>query len=742
MAPVAGVPKRVPCHQCGNPVFLAERLTIGKLLYHRTCLRCARCKSQLTPGSFYETEIDGVFCCETCPDEENLLANKLRNGMDEVDNVAAADVQRQSFREKIAIFQTDGRGLLQKSLSDEEKSKSLKRINDFLTKKENERNEATAAATASSSLVYDDESESEEESSNNSDVIKSAGGNGGYRAWSPKNDDSDDSDDNDDVTVPPPLPNSPPPPDIDATDEKINLISVLDSQLAPTDNNVTMPSIESQLPMDKTSLTIKLNLDNTENMKILDKNLIIDTPATTCETSHTLNTNQQQIIKTTSTTTITDATENDNTVTVCEQKMNNLKETNNMPSDALNNFNNVTKEHDNNNRTNNIQQKQEKTGDDIENGIDSKAQVILLSGATAANGTEVVDIRDAADTEKSNIYRTSSVVRNRLSQFEALLENEQKRASNWTSKPGHSRTSSNDSRKLRTTKSIDANNPMLNDMNAFKSLSNPNVQENNTDNSITNNLNMNVPSADQLNVKSNENSDLPHIKATDSKNSNNNFDKVNNLSYHKIIKPTAMIENMNVDAITEDTTNNGDNISINTNVKEANAINAENRPVPLKRNIVNELTDENMVKATKIGSLPPTPSKRKNKLLINNENDGAIEESLFELTNEQISEITDRPQQKPIPRIELQTETIDEQNGATATTTDENVKYPVNLNPFGSDDEDGDDAQVKIRSKSNNIQKVDTSNPFDSSDDEIELLKETTPRKIASQNQRQTVQFR
>ncbi|XP_067213300.1 MICAL-like protein 1 isoform X2 [Linepithema humile] len=61
--------RRDPCAACGLPVFLAEKLLIARLPYHRTCFRCARCGNQLTPGNYYETE-EGQYCCETCPDEE------------------------------------------------------------------------------------------------------------------------------------------------------------------------------------------------------------------------------------------------------------------------------------------------------------------------------------------------------------------------------------------------------------------------------------------------------------------------------------------------------------------------------------------------------------------------------------------------------------------------------------------------------------------------------------------------
>lgn len=139
MSPVVGVPKREPCQKCGYPVFLAERLSVGRALYHRTCLRCARCDSQLTLGSFYETETDGEFCCETCPDEEangkqNEKSNNTGTSLDKdtVDDYQMQmDPTRKSFSEKLAMFQTNDKALLQKSLSDEEKSKSLQRLSEL-----------------------------------------------------------------------------------------------------------------------------------------------------------------------------------------------------------------------------------------------------------------------------------------------------------------------------------------------------------------------------------------------------------------------------------------------------------------------------------------------------------------------------------------------------------------------------------------------------------------------------------
>lgn len=171
--------KREPCQKCNLPVFLAERLVLGKKLFHRTCLKCARCQSQLTPGSFYETEVDSEFCCETCPDEEKEFALKKRLKSD----VPVHDDVNKSFTEKLAMFQTDGKGLLQKSLSDEEKSKSLKRLTEFYSSQEqtykantalssfiNNQVDTDQSVTSTSSIKSDDSSSSsDEESEENED---------------------------------------------------------------------------------------------------------------------------------------------------------------------------------------------------------------------------------------------------------------------------------------------------------------------------------------------------------------------------------------------------------------------------------------------------------------------------------------------------------------------------------------------------------------------------------------------
>ncbi|XP_058821793.1 MICAL-like protein 1 isoform X2 [Topomyia yanbarensis] len=124
-----GVPKREPCRACGNPVFFAERISFEQKLFHRSCLKCARCGAQLTLGSFYETETDGEYCCETCPDEEIQLAERRRSmssesGVTSTVNGGSREnvrISRSSkLLERISFFESA-------PLSDEEKTSKLVR---------------------------------------------------------------------------------------------------------------------------------------------------------------------------------------------------------------------------------------------------------------------------------------------------------------------------------------------------------------------------------------------------------------------------------------------------------------------------------------------------------------------------------------------------------------------------------------------------------------------------------------
>uniref|UniRef100_A0A182VHP5 LIM zinc-binding domain-containing protein n=1 Tax=Anopheles merus TaxID=30066 RepID=A0A182VHP5_ANOME len=137
-AAFVGVPKRASCNRCSNPIFLAERISFGEKSYHRSCLKCARCGTQLTVGSFYETETDGEYCCETCPDEEIQLEQRREssaspdgssaNVTGDGTPVAAAaasiglpkNVRSSKLLDRISFFESA-------PLSDEEKSSNLER---------------------------------------------------------------------------------------------------------------------------------------------------------------------------------------------------------------------------------------------------------------------------------------------------------------------------------------------------------------------------------------------------------------------------------------------------------------------------------------------------------------------------------------------------------------------------------------------------------------------------------------
>ena len=54
-----------------------QRLNVAGRILHRSCFRCARCKSQLSIANYYETEKEGIYCCEMCPDEENVRETEI-----------------------------------------------------------------------------------------------------------------------------------------------------------------------------------------------------------------------------------------------------------------------------------------------------------------------------------------------------------------------------------------------------------------------------------------------------------------------------------------------------------------------------------------------------------------------------------------------------------------------------------------------------------------------------------------
>ena len=522
MAHVVGVPKREPCQKCGNPVFLAERLPIGKALYQRTCLRCARCDTQLTPGSFYETENDGEFCCETCPDEEHKR----------VDQEATAE-SRKSFQDKLAIFQSDGKGLLEKSLSDEMKSKSLKRLSDIFSQ-----NVSTNGGGASGEVpgVIDAESDSGAESDSSADTDVSA----------------------------PPLPLTAPP----IFDADSSIPQIIDD---PVEQQIPAISHQSESqPNPPQTITSHSSLEQ----------LALSRPTSTTETVPPTK----------------------------DVEGNSEKSFHAEPSNELQSVANVTKD----------------TNEQHEN-----------------HDQRVND----EETKPNQNIPNNQMVRSRLSQFEALLENEEKRQS--------LRNPSNviDKQAMR------CQNDCKNDENLNEQLSNENV-----------------PTVDQLTIS----------------------DKFSELNVNSDV--CLKVENENeIESKSENESEANHHNELAT--EEPLSIDSYSKPIPMKRNSKDS--------SSGVCSLPPTPMKRKSKSPSAGESVTAdviiSENQVIAGTSIPIGEAEKAP--NLAEDIQVNSETI---------------KYPEDLNPFGSDDENDkiEDPRVAIESKS----KV-TSNPFDSSDEEVELLK-------------------
>ncbi|XP_061391881.1 MICAL-like protein 1 [Musca vetustissima] len=243
MAHVVGVPRRDPCRKCQLPVFLAERLLVGKKVYHRTCLKCARCGSQLTPGSFYETEVDEQYVCETCPDEEvtndpganieraTSPVQMRRNQLEGESNFATAATTsnarsvRSSIRDRLAFFEKQQQQqqhdpldrdskLLQKSLSDEEKSKSLQRMEKKATDNPSTSSGGYKMNSALSNFLndtVDNEPDDDGETDPDRDEDESESLSSSIQNSKMETSDSEETDDLTSVSLPPELPKSLPP---------------------------------------------------------------------------------------------------------------------------------------------------------------------------------------------------------------------------------------------------------------------------------------------------------------------------------------------------------------------------------------------------------------------------------------------------------------------------------------------------------------------------------------------------
>lgn len=703
MAHIVGVPKREPCKHCGLPVFFAERLNINGSLYHRKCLRCARCDSQLTPGSFYETEVDDVFCCDVCPDEEKKIP--LDNNNVEhlsVLSTQAGDEQRQSFSEKLAMFQsTNGKGLLQKSLSDEEKSKSLKRLTELYSKNCAHDTNDIRQHTSESKDSQIDDGKNDDEITDDTDVI----------TFDNINEDNDNE--------PPSLPKTLPP-----SFDPANTVEVAKPKLPPIPSKANVlnklyginkmekmhhGNVKSDASTSNPNIQKQTNLEKSTNAN--EQSLQI-----TCDASEEKHMDTPNAPKTV-------PQIDDEKVKSIES---NLNTNNSLPLDALNSFTNVTKENtefievsqqndnvhqekrdfnsiDNNddgdngdyndNKNNSIEQstniksvsRLESLTDESNHPIEitnseqkieqepEKKEELLSIGRNDCNENKPIDVNvDKYDTNKLETItdlrvRSSSIsdndsqkmVRSRLSQFEALVQS----SSELKQTPHHS--------------------PRLN----RNSIAAENVRRQCNERKKSIDDKINVTNATEATPQMN-------VELEPSTRLSLNADDENNVTSNASISADS------------------DKI---LNTLETNDFDLK-KPVPRQRAALNVHLDEDAA------SHPPTPSKRKQKAV-------ASSEKLADKceTNESNSNSANIDDPKELPQSSMSIENHELKN--------DEMKYPNGLNPFGSDDEQ--DANDEQNDSLKPIQKRRESlNPFDSEDDEIELLKESRTDKNVPINHR------
>lgn len=740
MAQVVGVPKREPCQKCGNPVFLAERLIIGKSLYHRTCLRCARCDSQLTLGSFYETEIDGEFCCETCPDEEKKIQISQRLSGDQVDDIDRTSESRQSFSDKLTMFQPVGKGFLQKSVSDEEKSKSLKRLSEMYSKNGQESNTeplktqsvASDSDSENSSSLDSDGDEEEDDDKPPVPITKP-----------PSLTTSDESD----TDIRPPLPSTKPPP----IASKLNVLQKIQAGNSKFNNNnnnsnrFVLASASKASNNNGTVITAKPSHETSVNEDHHQQHNLDAMPITESQLSHLNSSINDTTTFLSNVKNLDDkisfnrnaesSTSPTNDVNVFAQSpinkeinknlnLNNIVKLNDntMPSDALNSFTNVTKEENNydaNSEEQKVEEKHEKqrveeklNGKEINDRLqtsisDSNESNIINRDNLNDSNNDNIDI-NSANVERrqvnnnSNNNRNSNMVRSRLSQFEALLQTEPQRS--------------------------DSNR------NSIKSFNHSKFNTISTNNS--NNASKPIETTHQTNESSSEENNHSSID-------NNDINNFNELTItadndNKVPMDDQLMFNKNIETIENDNNDNKNlnteqseierNLSYHTDEMESNAqqqpTSVDNKPVPVKRVTKDASCIENDTLT------PPTPLKRRSKIAAT-----ALPSSSASASNDQLNidknKITyNKINEEVSPKKVFET-VAGEPVRKIEEKKDEKIKYPESLNPFGDDDDEEEPVTMRNKNQqfsdaSKQSKAKDTSNPFDSSDDEIELLRDTS----------------
>lgn len=743
MAPVVGVPKRERCKQCGEFIFFAERLAVDGACYHRKCLRCARCDSQLTPGSFYETEVDGVFCCETCPDEEKKLQ---RFGTNNNNNDGTADdgdddssgnrnrknsnssaiehqlqplspsEQRQSFSEKLAMFQTNGTGgLLQKSLSDEEKSKSLKRLTELYSKNAQQQPTTIDEIIEKSSV----------------EVAKTPA------TSSESSDDSDEDDENDIAEQPPALPRTAPPepctnvqtelpqvikPKLPPIPSKANVLNKIHAKMnGGSESPIKLAIAINKRPRSTSRSSIdndKQQRDSHHNSSDEHDESSSNVIAPTTQHLQSQNNENEATVAVRETTTTTTSTDNkDDVNTTIEGGV--VTKENRLPFDALNSLINVTKENDATVATEQAGKSSQRHAvnahcldddhikcdgvtmphiDDNTNigshTIESRANVVdknpvldtnqEIDDNNANSDTHHIDKSVDSTNEMDDITmrrelqqqqqpeQTSSirdndrqnVVRSRLSQFEALLQTTTKTPSPRHSPRFQRRNDDIDHASKQRKKSIDTDVFVIDKLLAQNTLTTTPTPTAAVDDPAK---------AEKIEREPNKMDIQPEIAINQLSPLDDN--DVNDLQQQP---SNAVSDEIALDPCHDDSSD------------------AKNKPVPRQRvtlnaSCLNDDDDDDDV----MGRNQPIPCKRRQKT----------------------------------PSIDAQSVQHNDhlknhsENGVTGQQNEAN--YPNVLNPFGSDDEqqpENEENEERGRCVAN-TKPMDNSNPFDSSDDEIELLK-------------------
>lgn len=688
MAHIVGVPKREPCKHCGLPIFFAERLAIDGSFYHRKCLRCARCDTQLTVGSFYETE-SGHFCCETCPDEE---VKKIRSGNNNaVGNFSelttqVADEHRQSFTDKLAMFQSNGKGLLQKSLSDEEKSKSLKRLTELYSKKcTHDANDIKQTINESDDVQIDEQNNDDDDNDNAATAIATT-----ELSTSESSDEEGEEEDD----KPPSLPKTLPP-SIDVTKPKLPPIPSKANVLNKLYGKNLMDKVHTEPSIATNEHTSKIEQQQHDNDSANIKEIHKETP--NIGASHS---------------------QNDEKVNAIES---NLNTNNSLPLDALNSFTNVTKEnaefigasqHYNANVHHLEENKRDSNGIDNNNVNDNRT--VEQGTNTTKNLSHLEANLFAMENERANIEQNHE---------HEQLEQKQKEREQVEQE-------SISSNECNENKSVDTNNDDRNNLENITNIRKNSISDNDSQKMVRSRL-----SQFEALLQSTEKKQTPHhsprlnrssalvenktMQNDEQKKSIEVNDKLNVTNAANVELESAVAAQLSLNADNDENIIVNSNATINAdsskilNTSEMNDIDVK-KPVPRQRATLSVRLEE--VANNLSTDSPPTPSKRKQKPTAS-QSDSAIGDK-HQMVEDNSNNLDN--EHKRLPDCSMNSENNEPKK--------DEANYPNGLNPFGSDDEDEKDEQNDNNSQVARKRK-DSLNPFDSDDDEIELLKETTAKK-------------